>query len=307
MQTSFKVLILLTITTVSSCNRVASEEDTVVRAKVGVEVTGVRSGVVKDELTLFANTIYLKRNVVTSPIPAFITHVYIKLGEPVKEGQLLYWLETKERRALGSQPMGSDSTGGSFGKIGIRAPASGIISTLDKQQVGDYVLEGGPLCTVAESNALAFAVNVPYEFTRFTKSGNKCALILPDNSRHQATFTTPLTTMNSLAQTQTVLAKSDEKLFLPENLIVKVLVERNIEVRQQVLPKACVLADEMMENFWVMKLLNDSTAVKVPVTPGTRNHELVEIMKPVFNQDDKFLITGNYGLPDTAFVTVLKK
>jgi hypothetical protein len=53
-----------------------------------------------------------------------------------------------------------------------------------------------------------------------------------------------------------------------------------------------------------MKLMNDSTAIKVPITPGVRNLDLVEIREPKFKPDDKFLITGNYGLPDTAFVNV---
>ncbi len=287
-----------------SCSRTSSEEDAPVKAKVPVEVTGLTRGIVKDELTLFANTLYLKRNVVTSPIPAFITHVFVKLGDPVRQGQVLYLLETKERRALGSQAVVPDSSALSFGKITIKAPASGIISTLDKQQIGDYVLEGGQLCTIAESNALAFAVNVPFEFTPFAKAGMKCTLVLPDDSRHPATFTTPLTTMNSLAQTQTILAKASESLFLPENLIVKVIVNKSAETKQQVLPKACVLTDEMMEKFWVMKLMNDSTAVKVPVTPGVRNLDLVEIIEPKFKPEDKFLISGNYGLPDTALVNV---
>jgi hypothetical protein len=306
MRTNEKAFVLLAIA-MCSCGRTSVGEDSPVKAKVAVEVTGLRSGIVKDELTLFANTLYLKRNVVTAPIPAFITQVFIKLGDPVKMGQVLYLLETKERRALGAQAVMPDSSSVSFGKITIKAPASGIISTLDKQQIGDYVLEGGQLCTIAESGALAFAVNVPYEFTTFAKAGMKCSLVFPDNSLHPATFTTPLTTMNSLAQTQTILAKSDDTVFLPENLIVKVVVNKNTEAKQQVLPKACVLTDEMMEKFWVMKLLNDSTAVKIIVTPGIRNRESVEIMAPLFNVDDKFLITGNYGLSDTARVTVLKK
>lgn len=306
MRPNLKVIILLTIA-ISSCRRTSPEEDVSIKAKVAVEVTGLSTGIVKDELTLFANTLYLKRNLVTSPIPAFITQVFIKLGDPVKQGQVLYVLETKERRALGAQAVVPDSTFVSFGKIAIKAPASGTISTLDKQQIGDYVLEGGPLCTIAESSALAFAVNVPFEFTPFAKAGMKCSVVLPDNSRHQATFTTPLTTMNSLAQTQTILAKADVGMFLPENLIVKVLVNKGAETKQQILPKACVLSDEMMEKFWVVKLMNDSTAVKVWVTPGVRNLDLVEIMEPIFKSDDKFLISGNYGLPDTARVTVLKK
>lgn len=306
MRANEKAFVLLAVA-MCSCGRTSVEEDSPIKAKVAVEVAGLSSGVVKDELTLFANTLYLKRNVVTAPIPSFITQVFIKLGDPVKMGQVLYLLETKERRALGTQAVMPDSTSVSFGKITIKAPASGIISTLDKQQIGDYVLEGGQLCTIAESGALAFAVNVPFEFTAFAKAGMRCSLVFPDNSKHPATFTTPLTTMNSLAQTQTILAKSDNSVFLPENLIVKVVVNKNTDAKQQVLPKACVLTDEMMEKFWVMKLLNDSTAVKIMVTPGIRNRESVEIKEPLFNPDDEFLIKGNYGLPDTARVTVLKK
>src|ERR1700704_1975859 len=102
MRTNLNVVVLLTFA-ISSCRGPSSEEDSAVKAKVTVEVTGLTRGVIKDELTLFASTLYLKRNVVTSPIPAFITQVFIKLGDPVREGQVLYLLETKERRALGSQ------------------------------------------------------------------------------------------------------------------------------------------------------------------------------------------------------------
>lgn len=304
MQMNFKLLILLTIMT-SACHKVTTQEEAPIKAKVSVEVTGLREGNVKDELTLFSNTLYLKRNIVTAPIPAFITQVLIRLGDAVKQGEVLYVLETKERRALGAQAVMPDSSATSFGKIIVKASASGIISTLDKQQIGDYVLEGSPLCTIAESNALAFAVNVPFEFSGLAKAGMKCMLVLPDQSRHAATFTTPLTTMNALAQTQTILAKTNDQIFLPENLIVKVLINKNKEVSQQILPKACVLSDEMLENYWVMKLLNDSTAIKVDVTLGSRDAELVEILKPQFQKDDKFLLSGNYGLPDTTSVQII--
>ncbi len=297
-------LIILVAFVIGSCNKSAPEEGTAVKAKVSVEVVGLTNGNVKDELALFANTLYLKRNLVTATIPAFITQVYIKLGDAVKEGQMLYQLETKERRALGSQAVMPDSTFSSFGKIVVKASASGIISTLDKQQIGDYILEGAQLCTIAESSALAFAVNVPFEFKKFTQTGMSCSLVLPDNSIHSGTFTTPLTTMNALAQTQTILAKSNDPVFLPENLIVKVLVNKSNEKPQQLLPKNCVLSDEMLEKFWVMELVNDSTAVKVDVTLGSRNRESVEILSPQFNPASKFLFSGNYGLPDTAFVKV---
>lgn len=296
--------IIVFILIATACNKHASEVETPVKAKVSVEVTGIKTGVIEDELTLFASTMFLKRNIVTSPIPAFITQVHIKLGESVKAGQLLFDLETKEARALGSESVISNVPATSFGKIAITAPAAGIINVLDRQQIGDYVLEGSQLCVIAESKSLAFAVNVPYEYSEFTKTGVKCTLLLPDGTRHPGTFTTPLTSMNGVDQTQTYLAKSDERLFLPENLIVKVRVNKSSVEKKQILPRAAILSDEMMEEFWVMKLLNDSVAIKVEVSPGIMNKESVEIIDPQFNGDDKFLISGNYGLPDTAFVKV---
>lgn len=305
MRAQYILISFLLTFALSRCTTATIENDVPVKARVPVHVTGISIGNISNELTFSASTLYLKRNVVTSPIPAFIAEVFTKLGDPVKRGQLLYVLETKERRALGANASLSDSTMGTYGAIKVKAPATGIVSTLDKQQVGDYVLEGSQLCTIAESNALAFAVNIPFEYKNFTRSGTPCTLLMPDNTSHRAKFTTPLTTMNSLAQTQTILAKSDEPLFLPENLIVRVMVKQNAGIAKQIFPKAAILSDEMMEKFWVMKLINDSTAVKIDIDPGVSNKEVIEVKSPIFNTEDQFLISGNYGLPDTALVKVI--
>lgn len=280
-----------------------TEEATV--PKTPVEVVTISTGSINDELTLFATTIYLKRNLVTAPIPAFITQVNVKLGDRVNKGDVLYVLQSKESRALGNDVSKIDSTLKNFGIIKIKASATGIITTLDKQQAGDYVLEGTQLCTIAESNDLVFQVNVPYEFTAFTKTGNSCIITLPDNTIHTASFTKALTAMNVTAQTQTILAKCNENLFLPENMIVKVNIQKGNQSKKQVLPKSCVLSDEMMKEFWVMKLINDSTAVKVPVTIGNKNAEKIEILSPTFNPTTKIISIGNFGLDDTALVSII--
>ena len=209
------IFILLLSVLLIACRDKQQVEETLIVPKSPVEVATVRMGSIDDNLTLSATTVYLKRNVITAAIPAFITKVNIHLGEKVSKGQVLYELQTKESKALGKQIISADTSLAHFGIIKIYAPASGVISTFDKQQTGDYVLEGAQLCTIAESNDLAFQINVPYEFSEFTKTGNKCTITLPDNSVHPATITTPLTAMNTLAQTQTILAKSSDILFLP--------------------------------------------------------------------------------------------
>ncbi len=299
----FFLIIILGFSSCSSKNESAADSVEIV-PKTPVEVVSVGNGSINDELVLFGTTIYLKRNLVSSSIPAFVTVVNVKLGDKVNKGDILYVLQSKENRALGNDVAKIDSSLTNFGIIKIRASASGIISTLDRQQVGEYVLEGTQLCTIAESNDLVFQVNVPFEFTNFTKIGSQCTLILPDNSVHNATFTRALTTMNVAAQTQTILAKSAENLFLPENMIAKVGISKNSHSNKQTLPKSAVLSDEMMKDFWVMKLINDSTAVKTPVTIGNKNNQRIEVLSPQFNRNDRIISVGNYGLSDTAQIKI---
>ena len=61
-----------------------------------------------------------------------------------------------------------------------------------------------------------------------------------------------------------------------------------------------------MTEFWVMKLINDSTAVQVPVTVGNQTHDQVEIISPVFSNDVRLIDQGAYGLSDTVLVKVEK-
>jgi hypothetical protein len=70
--------------------------------------------------------------------------------------------------------------------------------------------------------------------------------------------------------------------------------------------KSAVLTDEVQSQFWIMKMIDSVTAVKVPVTKGLESADKVEILTPRLNPTDKILLTGNYGLPDTAKVTIIK-
>ncbi|KAA8485580.1 HlyD family secretion protein [Arcticibacter tournemirensis] len=292
--------------TLSACHSNDTQTIKEPKPRTAVQITQVGTGAISDDLVLSGTSVYLKRNMVTSSIAAFITNVYVKLGDHVRKGQSLYLLESKERKALGADITKVDPSLKGFGLITVTAPASGIITTFDKQQTGEYVLEGTQLCTIAASNDLAFQVNVPYEYADLVKPGKKCVITLPDGSAHQATITTPLATMNAAEQTQVLLARPDQTLFLPENLLGKVTFNRSAYGNQQVLPKSCVVSDELLKDFWVMKLVNDSTAIKVPVKTGNKNKESIEILSPKFQNGDKILISGNYGLADTALVTVVK-
>lgn len=302
-----QAILLVVIFQLTSCgSKTDNQQEQTTNPKTPVKVVSVTNGTIDDDIVLFGSTIYLKRNLITASIPSFITQVNVKLGDKVSKGQVLYVLQSKESRALGTEANRIDATLKDFGIIRVKAAASGIITTLEHQQIGEYVLEGTQLCSIAESNDLAFQVNVPFEYTTITKIGKGCTIKLPDNNSYKATFTRALTTMNVTAQTQTILAKSNQPLFLPENMTVKVSITKGSNNNKQILPKSCVATDEMMKEFWVMKLTNDSTAVKVPVTVGNKSESKIEILSPVFNANDRIISEGSYGLSDTALIKIEK-
>jgi len=90
-------------------------------------------------------------------------------------------------------------------------------------------------------------------------------------------------------------------------LIVKVRIVKRLIPKAVLLDKSCILADEVMQHFWVMKMISDSIAIKVPVTTGLTNGSNIQITSPVFSSADLFLSSGNYGLGDTVKVSVTKK
>jgi hypothetical protein len=92
---------------------------------------------------------------------------------------------------------------------------------------------------------------------------------------------------------------------LPENLIAIAVIIKNNKTSATVLPKLAILGDETQTEFWVMELLNDSTAIKVPIRKGIENNDEVEILDPKFLPADRVILTGNYGLPDTALVIIM--
>src|SRR5678815_96990 len=66
------------------------------------------------------------------------------------------------------------------------------------------------------------------------------------------------------------------------------------------LPKAAVLSNEEQTEFWIMKLLNDSVAVKTGIQKGIESGGNIQVISPPLGDSDRIILTGNYGLSDTA-------
>jgi hypothetical protein len=269
-------------------------------------VTRIARGSMETVQTVAATTVYLQKNQVISPISGYIMQVSAKPGDPVKKGQVLYSIESKERRAMGAWPGEKDSVASEYGIFKIAAPSDGFITSMEKQQAGDFVTEGLSLCSIADINTVYFQLNIPYEDLKFIRNNPFCSIILPDQSVVTARITHPLTQVNSGSQTTPYLAKPLLQKFFPEGLVATAKLISYKKGNAQLLPKQSILSDELMREFWVMKLLNDSTAVKVPVRLGGKTEKSVEIIEPIFSETDRILTSGNYGLSDTVLVKLIQ-
>jgi biotin carboxyl carrier protein len=287
------------LTQVFGCHNPDTQEDTG-KAVALVTVVHPQRGLIESTTQLPAISLYLQKNSIAASVGSYIKSVKIRLGDHVQKGQLLYVLETKERHAMTYDTLNLKD----YGIISIKAPNAGIISNIAVQQGGSFISEGSALCTIAATTSVAFQINVPYELKRNIKTGERCQIILPDSSRLTATIESPLTQVDPSAQAQPYLARLSSSAFLPENLIGSAQIITHQESDAQLVPRQCVLSDELMHHFWVMQAISDSVAIKVPIQPGEKNDSLIEITAPTFLPTDRILSSGNYGLSDTAAIKI---
>jgi len=241
---------------------------------------------------------------VKSTINGYIEKSFVNQGDIVQAGKPLYSIKTKEGEAL-SKYAAKDSSFKFTGKLTIVAPVTGIVVEATKQ-TNDYVSDGEQLCIISAQSSFVFLLNVPYEQSKYATPGRNCSILLPDSTVLNGTISGKLSIVDPVSQTQSYVVKPVTSTILPENLSVLVRISKSSKENTQVIDKLCVLSDETMENFWVMKLINDTTAVKVAIKTGMVSGDKIEIVSPAFTQSDRLINTGNYGLADTAFVNIIQ-
>lgn len=280
----------------------AQVKEVVTTPKAMVEAVSFKSGTLSEEVSLQAQSAYLVKNVIVAPIDCYIQKAFILPGDKVKVGQVLYEIVTKEKKATENL---KDTIYNNLGIISIKSSNEGIVSSMSGQ-TGDFVTSGSQMCQISNISSLVFTLQVPVEYNSLIKAGTPCQITFPGGNNVPGVIKNEMGQMSLTGQTRQYLVKLTIKTFIPENLLATVKISTQTTTSTQILPVSCVLSDEMMQKFWVMKLINDSTAVKIDVKPGLKNKDEVEISEPIFSPTDRILSQGNYGLSDTALVNVIK-
>lgn len=298
-------ILLIAWASMSACQTndpVATEP---VSAATPVTAAGIDSTLLQEKIELNATATFLLKNFIKASTTGYISSSKVQVGDWVNRGQTLFIIKTKEAENLGKLITRLDTSFRFSGTTQVRSSASGYITQLNHQE-GDYVQDGEALAQLSDQSSFGFIMNLPYEYNQLLNNNKSVELVLPDERVLQGIVSQIMPNVDSVSQTQRVMIKVREAANVPENLIAKVLLIKQT-AKHPSLPKAAVLTDEQQKNYWIMKMVNDSTAIRIPIRKGMEAGSRVEILSPQLTLQDRILISGNYGLADTAKVRLIKE
>jgi multidrug efflux pump subunit AcrA (membrane-fusion protein) len=298
---AFLVLPLLSM----ACGSGDTDSDSPAATRTPVTVTQVTIGPLEETVDVNAVSAFLLKSAVKATTTGYLLEVHASLGQYVEQGQILFRIKTKEARSLESSSGDMDSVVRFRGIVSITAPGSGYITQLN-YRAGDYVQDGEALTVIGDKKTLGFLLEIPFELTPLLALNRTVTLQLPDGRTLVGTVGSSFPVVDAVSQTQSFRVTVANSGPIPEGLIARVRLVKQSKPRAVSVPKAAVLTDEVQRAWWIMKLINDSTAVRVDITKGLEIRDRVEVLSPVLEPTDAILLTGNYGLPDTACVIVRK-
>lgn len=293
------ITIVLLLLSVTACKKTVETKETK-KAPIAVSVIKVQRNDIKEYLTFNGVTQYQKKDDIRSNITGYISYMPFKIGDPIRIGQTFASLRTKEQDALKEAVKIDSSLAKFIGPIRIASNANGIITVLNVTQNG-YVAEGDILATIVQPKTLVVKVNVPYEYEGTVKIGSVCEILLQNGQTLSAKITGTLPMIDPAAQSQVFLIALPDA-SLPENLNVQVRTIFKEDAEAMAIPKKALQTNELLTDYWVMKVVNDSLAIKVAVFPELKNDSLIQIKSDKIHLNDLVILEGAYQMQDSTLV-----
>jgi multidrug efflux pump subunit AcrA (membrane-fusion protein) len=272
---------------------------------VPVTLTTIDTTAIKSYSDLNATATYLVKNTIKANATGYLNSVNVATNDYVTQGKELFSIKTREAKVLGNTINKIDPTLNFGSAMKVFSNTNGVVTMVNVQQ-GDYVQDGDALVTINDAESFAIILSLPYEFKNQVSIGQQLNVFLPDATSRKATIQKFMPTVDAASQTQNVVLKISGKQDIPENLIVKVRINKTTNPKAISVPKAAVLSDETETDFWIMKMINSNTAIKIPIKKGIEAEDKIEILSPLLTMKDQILLTGNYGVADTIKVKVKK-
>jgi multidrug efflux pump subunit AcrA (membrane-fusion protein) len=296
------LLLIIHLFTLENCNKKSDSSESDYKVGAPVKVTNPKFTDFIEYSNFNGTTIFQKKEIIRAPVQGFIVKVYKNIGDEVKPGETLFQMNTKESEANDSLQI---KLGENIfkGKINITAKTQSIFTVLN-HNIGDYVSEGEQLAVISDPHSLKIQLNLPYQYVPKIRLNKKCDVILPNGNSEKAIIQKSIPSIEPTSQTQIYILQLERFINLPENLNVTIRIPMKTFYNTLVLPKSAIMTNETMDDFWVMKVIDDTTAIKINVTKGIENDSLVQIVSPLFNPNEIIISDGAYGLADTSKILI---
>jgi multidrug efflux pump subunit AcrA (membrane-fusion protein) len=272
-------------------------------ARVPVTVTHPVSGKLIEVAELNATSVFLLKTTIKATATGYLEKVNAQLGDKISKGKELFVIRSKESANLGTSITLPDTAFRFSGLISVSSTGSGYVTQLS-YQAGDYVQEGEILASVSDANSLVFMLELPYELRKYLPENKTVMLTLPDGENLTGTIVKSMPAVDPVSQTQNFVVRILQPYAIPENLVAKVEFVKYQKSSAISLPREAIVTNETQSEFWIVKMADSITAVRVPIEKGIETSGRIEILSPALNPGDIILLTGNYGLPDTAKVSI---
>ena len=243
------------------------------KVAIPVKTARVAQKTIREYHTFNGTTQYLKKENIRSSVTGYISWMPFKIGAVIRKHETFAAVRTKEQDAM-AEAVKIDSSLAAFSNpLKIYANSTGVITALNFYR-NDFVAEGDVVATIVQPQSLVVQVNVPFEDTKSTHVGTSCTIFLPDKSSVTAKISNTLPRIDPLSQSQAFLIEMPNRR-LPENLNVQVKTTVKESPKALTVPHEALQTNELLTEFWVMKVVNDTLAIKEKVTPLLRNDSLI--------------------------------
>lgn len=295
-------LVLLTMV-MAACTSSNPEQEEATEIKSDVKVTKPVIATIVQTSTFKGTTRYLQTNTFRTQVGGIVKSVDCHVAGTISTGQPLFVVQPMEAAALQKSNF-KDEDFNTFNDT-IFSPLDGTLSNLNVQ-VGDFVQAGDVLATGIKSNSMRIVIDVPAEQLGNVQPGMSCTILLPNGQKVGGKVIGQWPSATTQNQTQPYIVRPANALNLAENISLSVQFKTGELPNALWIPKSALQGNELQTLFWVMKLVNDTTCVKIPVEKGQETDSLVQLVNPKLTSTDQLVSEGGYGLPDTAIVRIIR-
>jgi multidrug efflux pump subunit AcrA (membrane-fusion protein) len=269
----------------------------------------------------------IRKEKVISPIAGRVVSLKVLEGSPVRTGDVLLTLRTKEAQATidGAQALLRSATtdrqkeearraeklaDSLQPEILIKASFDGIVASRNITQ-GEFVADQAELLTLIDVTTIAFMADVPISAVSSIHSGLPARVRFPQLSSHPVSAVVDAISPEADLQSQSIKVRlrfqsltEVQQLFLKANVPGTAEIITGAHRNVLLTDRSTLLHDDETDEYSIVTMTVDSVARVVPVTVGLQTDSLVEVHSDLLHPGESVIVRGQYALTDSTRVKV---